>query len=63
MFCEVYKKYVDQHCLNKEYIHFSKIVTSFEENNNLPKYLHGKYLIEEEEEFSSESNNVTENEI
>jgi len=50
----------------KDYIHFSKIFNSFEENINLPKYLHGKDLIEKEgveEEFSSESDNVTETEI
>lgn len=58
MFCKVYGKYVDEDCLKKEYIHFSKIFNSFEENINLPQYLHGKDLIEkegDEEEFSSES--------
>lgn len=65
MFCKVYGKYVDQDCLNKEYIHFSKIFTSFEENINLPKYLHGKDLIEKEgeEEFSSESESDNEIEM
>lgn len=66
MFCKVYGKYVDEDCLKKEYIHFSKIFNTFEENINLPKYLHGKDLIEKEgveEEFSSESDNVTETEI
>jgi len=66
IFCKVYGKYVNRDCLKKENINFSKIFTSFEEIINLPKYLHEKDLIEkegEEEEFSSESDNVTEIEM
>lgn len=59
MFCKIYGKYVNQEKLKMEYIHFSKIFNSFEENVNLPKCLHRKDFIIEQESQMSDSETET----